>query len=375
MDKLDLLQSLKTAMAVVKPTVNMEPHKRSIHFTDEAAVVVFEGGSALLPIVLPISGRAIGLKRFASTVGALDDGEVEASGSDTSLALGDSGGAVTSIQTEASDITAGDAKLSSLAYVASLHDTEPSITVRASALAEAISRVGYCQSSDESRPNLNGVNLELRGEVVWATTTDGHRLATCALLATTANVEEGNRKIIIPTPVARGVKLLSGRVAVTARSLASTKFGEPGTISAAFLPDFKFPDIYQALPRDSGLHCSITFGDVKAALKAIKKAIKLCPPGHVAKEGVVNNMIITLHADDGKAFVTSTDGTESATVPLGCVAEGWTPTSLNYKYLIDVLKLADKTAVVKSSGDALSPIRLVLDEHDDEFHIIMPCRN
>lgn len=371
-DKLDLLNSLKTAMAVVKPTVNMEPHKRSIHFTDEAAVVVFEGGSALLPIVLPISGRAIDLKRLTSTVGALDDGEVEASGSDTSLALGDSGGAVASIQTEASDITAGDAELGHLAYVTSLHDTEPTVTVRASALAEAISRVGYCQSSDEARPNLNGVNLELRGETVWATTTDGHRLATCALLATTANLEEGNRKIIIPTPVARAVKLLSGRVAVTARSLVSTKFGEPGTISAAFFPDFEFPDIYQALPSFSEFKNTIHFDDVNAAIKAIMKVVKLCPPGTVSIKA--SSSAIEIASSDDGVFFTSRNGTDSATVPLVCDVRSWSTVALSHKYLLETLKLADKTAVLSSTGDALAPLRLVLDEREDEIHVIMPCR-
>ena len=62
-------------------------------------------------------------------------------------------------------------------------------------LRDLINKVSFCVSTDESRPILKGVSLDLEGNTVTAVATDGYRLARCV-----KNVEsrDGNMTAVVP---------------------------------------------------------------------------------------------------------------------------------------------------------------------------------
>jgi len=72
----------------------------------------------------------------------------------------------------------------------------PGLEIDAEALVALDNRVRFCTSTDETRPSLNGVFVEVGDGQVLATATDGHRLVSAELPARTNGLAD--KAVIVP---------------------------------------------------------------------------------------------------------------------------------------------------------------------------------
>ena len=142
-------------------------------------------------------------------------------------------------------------------------------------LGQLFERTLFSSSSDDSRPNLNGVFLNSgdSSETLCAASTDGHRLSVVerALFSAGAESAIGEGGVIVPRKaVVELKKLLDGGATLSVAqrgnylSLATAEFQ-----IAIRLVDAKFPDYRRVIPNENPFTYRLDRGELVSALKRL----------------------------------------------------------------------------------------------------------
>lgn len=245
-------------------------------------------------------------------------------------------------------------------------------TVPTGKLVRMIDRSLFSVSTDEGRPNLTGALLRAEGSKLVMVATDGHRLSMCKVAtgdeAVPSELAEG---VIVPR---KGLAELKRTVDLTSESLelgisgSSIVFRHGNTTLFVRLIDGTFPNFSAVVPEE------------KDERKAIIDRAEFV--GRVKFVSLFSNAKthnITLQLEDGTCTVSSQDPDKGECVEQ--VPVNYTGASVkagyNYRYLLDVLNVADTEQMSLEIIDTLSPTVLheVAGEPDEEsLFIVMPMR-
>lgn len=227
-------------------------------------------------------------------------------------------------------------------------------------LYEALSKVAFAMSHDETRYSLNGVFLDLpKGKAV---ATDGHRLCAADL----TKIKDASAVIISKKAVAKLRKLLSsggesvGEFAVNDSSLL---YRRPGTRLLSRLIDGQFPDYTQVLPS----HVDAPVSVKRVALRDALSRVMLMAQD---KSSAVN-----LAFGDGSLTVAARnpeEGDASDTVETSGAVD--LKINLNGHYLLDMLNVADSESVELHLGDELTPVMVIPEGDVTHTYVLMPMR-
>lgn len=140
--------------------------------------------------------------------------------------------------------------------------------VKAGDLQKLISHVAFAASTEESRPILNGVLWELRGERMRMVATNGHRLARMEIAAQGGEAL-GNADLIVPPKALEQIRRLFGpeEEIEIARSENHLGFRSARTQVFTRLIEGPYPNYEQVIPRENDKAATVDKGAFAAGLR------------------------------------------------------------------------------------------------------------
>ena len=246
-------------------------------------------------------------------------------------------------------------------------NTDFSFTLPTEKLREAFSQVLFAVSGDESRPELNGVFVQISGNRCILAATDSYRLAEKNLLL---NKKNEDRNVIIPSRTAHDVlrilDMQEDEVVTISINDSQVLFsmGETEVISRIITGEY--PDYKQIIPQS--FKNEVVF-DTTDMMNAIKTTSLFCKQG-------INDVRMSLDRRFTDIVVNaenSTFGKNVSSVP--CKSKDQEMDIVfNYKFFLDGLQHSSGATSILRTNDATSPALLVDKDDESLIYIIMPIK-
>lgn len=247
-------------------------------------------------------------------------------------------------------------------------DAEPVVSLDAPALDAAIGQTTVAASSDEARPVLTGVLLQLEGDRVTLAATDGHRLAV-RRLAHEGGAELAAGSVIVPArhlqEVARAITAGRPTVEVTLSASRNHVFFTLRDVEVSSrLIEGAYPNYAQVIPASSSttvtLPAATLLRETRTASILAKDAANVVRLA--VGEGTLTLQAQTAEVGDDEAPLTAT------------VAGDGVQIAFNARYVLDALGVIDSEEVALGFNGPLQPGVIRPVGRDDYLYIVMPVR-
>ncbi len=247
------------------------------------------------------------------------------------------------------------------------------LAIDGEALKELIDRTRFSVSTDESRPNLNGVFFRCMGEGrIRVVSTDGHRLSQGERDARRDEAPIPEREgVIIPR---KGVEELKKLLDEASSNKADVAFGfldnnlvveAGGVVLFVRLIDAAFPDYRQVIPKSSERRVVL---DRMPFLNSLKRI------GLLASERTHG---VRIELRPGRMTLLSDNpdlGKAREEMPIEGYEGGELIIAFNAKYVRDILSTLTAPKVEMALNEALSPGLFREHQNDDYLFVVMPMR-
>jgi len=237
------------------------------------------------------------------------------------------------------------------------------IQVRQDRLRNMINRSIFSAATDESRPILTGVLLELDGEEARLVALDGYRLALCR---TGLDADYGKQSAIVPSSSFAEIAKLPMNDQNTKLYISGAHLiaENDGTRVITRLLEGEFIKYSQILPADWQTQVTINKSRLEAS---IDRASTL------AREA--NSNLITFDIRDGMIYLSSKSEMGSVNEELACTVEGKElQIAFNARYLSDVMKNIDDEEILMKFNTNVSPCIITPFEGNAYIYLVLPVR-
>jgi DNA polymerase-3 subunit beta len=244
---------------------------------------------------------------------------------------------------------------------------EQALSLTSRDLAGALKRGGYAQSNDETRAHLFGAKIEFSKSRLTVVSTDGHRVATASVDAS-SDTAWGDDFIARPATVviSRVAEEFSeAAVEITKLTSGFTRFAWPGVVLTCKRGDDQFPPYRKVIPANNVHH-------VDCNRQMLVDALKRCGLVIDDKAGGM----VRLDLSDGALLVTGESGSKGAAteqVEVTYVGKGLA-IGINGAYLAEALSAVTDDDVRLELGTADSPVVVRGAVSDDVLSATMPMR-
>ena len=249
----------------------------------------------------------------------------------------------------------------------SVEESQGSLTfvVAQSKLRRLIERTSFAMAQQDVRYYLNGMLLEVSAGQLRAVSTDGHRLAMCALEAGVA--AQDKHQVIVPR---KGILELQ-RLLTEPDEAVSIVLGQhhiratTGDFTfTSKLVDGKFPDYQRVLPRNGD---KLVVGDRQALREAFSRTAILSNEKYRGIRLLLASGLLKIQANNPE----QEEAEEELQVDYfgGALEVGF-----NVSYLLDVLGVMTTDQVRITLADANSSALLQEAGNDDSTYVVMPMR-
>ena len=250
-------------------------------------------------------------------------------------------------------------------------DSESSVTIPADTFRGALGRVVFAAATDDSRPVLTGVKIELADDSFTLAAADGFRLAVeTGKLGTSVETEVG---VIVPAKTLAEVERLLGdgsssvELSIDANG-RSAKFRLDTSEVVTALVQGTFPDYEKLIPTSYGTKATV---DLSSMVQATRAASIFARDG----SGIIR-IIVSPGEDDGVGAVKVISRAEevgSNENELDAKVEGEeTKVAFNSKFLMDVLNVMNGDDVDLETTTPSSPGVFRSGKHEGYTHVVMP---
>lgn len=243
--------------------------------------------------------------------------------------------------------------------------------IPAAELRGAISRVAMAAATDDSRPVLTGIKVELEGDTMTLAAADGFRLGVDQAKLTTPF--EGKIGFIVPArtfqEVQRFISDQSDDVELTvSENRSQVLFRLTNTEIVSQLIQGNFPDYAKLIPASTGTEAAVNLQDFQQAAKAASI---------FARDG---SGIVRLHitpnedGEPGKLTVSSKAeelGENKSEIDAKVKGDG-AKVAFDARFLLDVLSVLDKGEVTLGTTTPSSPGVFRSEAHPGYTHVVMP---
>ena len=232
-------------------------------------------------------------------------------------------------------------------------------------LRDLINKVSFCVSTDESRPILKGVSLDLEGNTVTAVATDGYRLARCV-----KNVEssDGNMTAVVPArslnEIARLIEDDEQPVTVALqKNYLAVDFQH--TCVTSRLLEGSYINYRQIIPQRFETRATLAKDTFSASLE---RAILLTRSDR--------NNLVKFDMHENMMDITSDSEAGRVDEHLDIKLEGKDLTiAFNARYFTELIKYIGSDCMTISFNDAIQPcIVTPADSTEDLLYLILPVR-
>ncbi len=246
------------------------------------------------------------------------------------------------------------------------------IKIEAEHLRTAIGRVVFAAATEDSRPVLTGVNVEVEGDMLTLAAADGFRLSVDKTKITTPVKEK--LSVIIPSRALNEVgKLIAEAkdpVTITVNTAKSqVLFSMENARLVSQLIQGNFPNYSQLIPQKHSTRVTV---DLEEFLRATKAASIFARDA----SGIVRLLMSPKDGSDGEGKVTVSARAEEVGDNVGEVEaniEGpEAKIAFNAKYMTDVLNVIGKGELMLDVTNASSPGLFHLTSAANFKHVVMP---
>ena len=244
----------------------------------------------------------------------------------------------------------------------------PKVSISSSDFKSSLSRVRFAVASDESRPALTGVKVDVKGNELTLASADGFRLAiesgSCE-----SSVDE-DVSVIVPGRTMNEIFSLlgtdSGMIDMTVteqKSQALFKFGDVEVVTQ--LIQGNFPDYERLIPSEKGTTCRVNREDLLQATNAASV---------FARDGSGIIRMVSDDSEEGSVRIMSQAeelGSNESRVKASIEGEE-TRIAFNSKFLNEILSVLDGDEVEIETMSPSSPGVFRSAANSGYIHIIMP---
>ena len=247
-------------------------------------------------------------------------------------------------------------------------DAGSGVELDALALEAAIGQTAVAASSDEARPVLTGVLLQLDGDRLTLVATDGHRLAVRTVGLDSA-ADAGAISVIVPArhlaEVARAITANRPRVTITVSAQRNQIFFSLADVEiSSRLIEGNYPNYAQVIPAESTTTVTLP---AMSLLRETRTAAVLAKDAANVVRFAAGPDTLTLSAQTAEV------GDDEA--PLSAAVNGQdVQIAFNARYVLDALAVLDAEEVQLAFNGPLSPGVLRPVGRDDYLYIVMPVR-
>jgi len=250
-------------------------------------------------------------------------------------------------------------------------DGGASVTIPADTFRGALERVVFAAATDDSRPVLTGVKVELSGDQFTLAAADGFRLAVeSGKLGASVDDEVG---VIIPAKTLAEVERLLGdgsssvELSIDANG-RSAKFRLDTSEVVTALVQGTFPDYEKLIPTSYGTKATV---DLSGMVQATRAASIFARDG----SGIIRVVVSPGESDGGGAvkIISRAEEVGSNENVLDAQVEGEeTKVAFNSKFLMDVLNVMNGDDVDLETTTPSSPGVFRSAKHEGYTHVVMP---
>ncbi len=251
-------------------------------------------------------------------------------------------------------------------------DRNQAVTINAEDFKEAISRIIFSVSSDESRLELSGVLFSLNGNQLVLAGTDSYRLAE-KKLAIKSEIDTERRLIIPARTLQEVLRIISGdsnnEEPISEIKLYASEnqclFVIGSTEIVSRLIDGQYPDYTQIIPTQQQCKAVVGRDEVVRAVKAAA----------IFSRSGVNDVVFSFSTKNGLEIFAASGTTGEHDAKLEATVQGEDVSmTLNYRYVLDGLNAISSPSVIFEMVNAETPC-LLKDENDAGYvYIIMPIK-
>ncbi len=249
-------------------------------------------------------------------------------------------------------------------------DLENAVELNVADFREMIQQVAFCASSDDARPALQGVSVNLTGSEITMAATDGFRISVRK--SSLSNPVPQPLSAIIPARAMNELSRIAGDTNAVIKMVIPQGRGQvifhlPDVELASQLIDANFPDFKLIIPQSCKTR---TILPTLALLKACRQAEVIArDSNNVIRLDISNN-----ENEPGRVEVQATsEETGASEIILDANIDGpGLPIAFNVRFLREVLDVIKTPNVVIETTSNNSP-GVIRPVNDDNFlHVIMP---
>lgn len=234
----------------------------------------------------------------------------------------------------------------------------------------SINRVAFAVATDDIKPVLTGVKIEVEGDSVSFVATDGLRLSRQSVKIENANQD---RSILVPVRALSEMSYIVSSLDTEEEVVHIYYLEDKNQVLFRFadvdlysrLIDGEYPEYKQIIPTGYGTRCMINRGDFSKSIKVVNI---------IARSVLGNKMILDILPEEGKislSAVQSDLGKNNSNFP--CTIEGKElKIAFSAKLLSDVLDHIDSDKVIFECSEAVRPGVFKLEGDDNFIHLVMP---
>ncbi|MBD5092127.1 MAG: DNA polymerase III subunit beta [Clostridiales bacterium] len=241
--------------------------------------------------------------------------------------------------------------------------TENSIIILKKEFKDIISKVIFDVASDDGRPNLRGVCLNVRGDIVEAVASDGYRLAI-------ANAQVKNNgvtnKIIIPTKsISELSKLIDDDdetvTIYVEKNYVMVDLFHTKLVTRLISEDFLSYE--KIIPSSFGTVATIDKKIFESAVERVSLINRIGKNGTVKMDIKEGSMLLNAKSDDGEINEKVVIGLNGKDLMIG----------FNPKYIMDCMKVIDEPFITFNFNTSTSPA-VIKGESGRWEYLILPLR-
>ena len=250
-------------------------------------------------------------------------------------------------------------------------DKNKALILEGKDFSEALKKVLFSASSDETRPILTGILFDISDGKLTLVSTDGFRLSRVILKSKILNPKSS---FILPKNILNEiVKLDNEQISIEIQEKEKqVVFEVEDTIISSRLIEGDFPDYEKIIPKTSTISIEV---DKEDLLRAVKLAAPFARDNsNIVKLGIgKGELVVSAESSSGGSQETRLDLRIDTTSPEASKGEDF-EVAFNYKFLEDFLGSVEgeEVRIELTSTDKAG---VFLDPKDENYlHLIMPVR-
>lgn len=248
--------------------------------------------------------------------------------------------------------------------------TKPLLKISTELLRKSVDRVAFAAATDDIKPVLTGILLEVDGETISFVGTDGLRLSR-QVIKLDSNTEK-NINILVPVKALLELSHIVTEVGdeetvevylIEDRNQILFRYGDVDLVSR--LIDGQFPEYRQIIPTGYKTSCKINKDDFVNSLKVT----------NIIAKSVLGNKLILDIEPKTKAITlsaTQTDLGSNKSIFNGDIEGESLKIAFSSRLLSDVLTHIDSQNIIFECSETVKPGVFKMEEDPDFVHLVMP---